>query len=329
MKYLSQLSKREISGKTCLLRAGLNIGDPKQHSSRLETTLPTIKFLIKNGCQVIIISHRGRPKNNKEAKYSLKPIIEVLKNKLGSKYPIDWLENLRLDPREEKNSSQFAKELSQKGDFYVNESFESCHRRHASLVAITKYLPSYAGLQLEREIKILSQIKEHPIQPLVIIIGGIKIKDKIQALKNLLPKAKKVLIGSAYVKLRHPLLKNKKVIMPIDWLGTTELIKDIGPKTIKIFSDNIKSAKSIIWNGPMGNINLPQYQAGTKAIAQAIAKSGSFSVVGGGDTDQFLNKIGLDKKIKFISTGGGAMLMFLSGKKLPALEALENNRFNL
>lgn len=329
MKYLSQLSKKKLSGKTCLLRAGLNIGDPNQHSNRLETTLPTIKFLIKSGCQVIIISHRGRPKNNKEAKYSLKPVIKVLKNKLGPKYPIDWLENLRLDPREEKNSSQFAKELSQKGDFYVNESFESCHRRHTSLVAITKYLPSYAGLQLEREIKILSQIKDHPIQPLVIIIGGIKIKDKIKALENLLPKAKKVLIGSAYVKLHHPLLKNKKVIMPIDWLGTDELIKDIGPKTIKIFSDNIKNAKSIIWNGPMGNINLPHYQVGTKAIAQAITKSGAFSVIGGGDTDQFLNKIGLDKKIKFISTGGGAMLMFLSGKKLPALEALDNNRLAL
>ncbi len=323
MRFLSQLNKDYLQGKTCLLRINLDIKDPKQDSIRLEASLPSIKLLSGAGSKVIILSHRGRPQKV-ELELSLKPLVEILSQKIGTK--LDWLENLRFDPREQKNSDEFGKELASKGDFFVNDDFAVSHRNNASVVAIAKHLPSFAGLRLEEEIKTLTAVRDNSQKPLVVILGGIKIEDKIGVIENLQNQADYFLMGSAYVDLEHPALQSPKIIIPEDWLSGEGKKLDIGPKTIKRFSQIISSSKTIIWNGPLGQFENYQYLTGSKKIAEAIIKSGAFSVIGGGDTDQMLNQLGINNKFNFVSTGGGAMLEFLAGKKLPALEALENNK---
>lgn len=322
MRFISQLKKEDLAGKTCLLRINLDIKNPEKDSSRLDAAIPTIKFLLDSEAKILILSHRGRP-NGVEENLSLKPLVDVLISKI--QYPtsnIQFLENLRFDPREQANDEIFAKELASKGDIYINDDFATSHRASASMVGITKFLPSYAGLLLEQEIKNLSKVTEGPEKPLAIIIGGIKIDDKagmIEYFKNI---ADYFLIGSAYIDLQNDLLKSPKVIMPIDWVGEGGKKLDIGPKTIEQFSKIIFGVKTIIWNGPVGMFENPKYLEGSKKIAEAIIASGAFSVIGGGDTDQLLNQLGIKNKFSFVSTGGGAMLEFLSGKKLPAIEAL-------
>lgn len=331
MTFLSQLKKEKMAGKTCLLRVNLDIKDPAKESLRIDAVIPTIKYLLANEAKVLILSHRGRP-DGVNPDLSLKPLVEILSKKIG--YQLKWLENLRFDHREQENSDGLAKELASKGDFFVNDDFATSHRSCASLVAITKHLPSYAGLLLEKEIKNLSKVMQDPKKPLVLIIGGNKINDKIEIIEYFKDKADYFLMGSAYFKFQISNLKfqndilESKVIFPQDFIEENGKKLDIGPKTIKQYSEIIKTAKTIIWNGPMGLYENKKFIEGSKKIAQAIifARQQIFSVVGGGDTAQFLAEIGLKNKFGFISTGGGAMLKFLSGKKLPALEALDNQK---
>ena len=340
MRYLSRLAPSDFKNKICLLRLDFNTED----NWRMLASVPTIKFLAKYCKAVVILSHRGRPKGF-ERDLSLRPLRKVLSKMLkrnvvfmphfrfleiknlvreASGGTVFLLENLRFLEGEAENNRILAEHLAMLGDFYANDAFAVSHRANASVAAITKFLPSYAGLELEAEIKNLSKVIKNPKKPLVIILGGLKIKDKMAVYKNLKEKASAFLIGGALTPATLR-LKLSKVIWPVDSKRNGEgVIRDIGLNSEKLFSKEIAKAKTIIWNGPLGDIGQKQFKSGTKAIAKAIVgNKKAFKIIGGGETVMFLKKMKLDKKINFISTGGGAMLDFLAGKKLPGIEALK------
>ena len=248
------------------------------------------------------------------------------------------VENLRFWPGEENNDLNFAKKLARLGDFspfrkgrgplavrdfYVNDAFAVCHRKNASVTQLPKLLPSYAGLLLEKEIKTLSKVAQSPESPLVLIFGGVKFEDKFPVIKRFLNKTEAVLLGSASLRMKENLSDSGKIHKPVDWVLGEGKILDIGPLTVESYSSLIKKAKTIVWNGPLGYFEDKRFAKGSFAIAKAIANSGAFSVVGGGETTQLILSLKLEKKFNFLSTGGGAMLEFLAGKKLPGIEALE------
>jgi len=337
MKKLSAIKSRALKGKTAILRVDLNIKTNKD-PFKLEVILPTIKFLVKAGARVVLISHRGRPGKGLSARRLLslrpfiRPISEALKEpvafvknippSLPKKGKIFLLENLRFQAGEDQNSVNLAKKIAGLGDFYVNDAFAVSHRQTASTVAITRLLPSYAGLLMEKELKHLGSVLKHPRSPLIAIFGGAKLKDKTAVIKNLLPKSTAVLLGSGAVKTKLS-IRSSKIIAPVDWLAEKETPLDIGPITAKLYLDQIKKAKMIIWNGPLGKFEDRRFAGGSIAIAKSIAKSRAFSIVGGGETTQFIKHLKLEKKINFLSTGGGAMLEFLAGKSMPGIEALK------
>lgn len=346
MRLLSELKKEKLTDKICLLRLDFNTED----NWRMEAVLPTIKFLIKKCHSVVILSHRGRPakvasSKLKVGKFSLKPQAEQLSRLLGrnvifikdfnfdeikkkvfsaKKGSLFLLENLRFLEGEEKNSIALAKQLASFGDIYVNDAFAVSHRANASVSAITEFIKSYAGFNFESEIKNLSSAIKKPKKPLIVILGGIKIKDKITVIKGLYKKADKFLIGGA-VNRNILSLKNGKVIVPVDFKkANDDSIRDIGDNTVAVFCNQIKKAGTIIWNGPLGNIDIKKFEGGTRIVMNCIAKNKkAFKLIGGGETIMYLKKLGLDKKMNFISTGGGAMLDFIAGKKLPGIKALE------
>ena len=333
MRRLSDLIKKKLAGQVCLLRTDFNIETPED-SLRLEASLPTIKALLKKGVKIVILSHRGRPVKPEMA-LSLKIVIPFLEKQLKQrtvllknipgKLPagkLFLLENLRFWSGEEKNDSAFAQTLSRLGDFYVNDAFAVSHRKNASVTSLPRLLPSYAGFLLEKEIKTLSHTMRNPKKPLLLIFGGSKVSDKIPAIKNLLPKANKVLLGSSCLNKQNLIPKSKKIIKPKDWLSQDSLALDIGPLAVKAYIEEIGKAKTIIWNGPLGKFEDPKFAAGSIAVAKAISQSRAFSIIGGGETTQLILKLKLKNKIGFLSTGGGAMLEFLAGKKLPGILAL-------
>lgn len=394
MKFLSSLNRKDLQNKTCLLRVDFNIKDSEldKNNLRIRAVLPTIKFLIDNGAKVVILSHRGRPdkkcqiSNIERQKLTLKPFAEILSSLL--KKPVHFidfkkekkfdaaqisktitrdsiflLENLRFFDGEEKNDKNFAKQLASFGDFYVNDAFSVSHRKNASVVAITEFLSSYAGLLLEKEIKNFSSVMnpfdktqdsrrvyrgvKNPKKPLVIILGGAKISDKIGVIKNFFKIADYFLIGggmantflaaqglpvgdSLFEKKAMPVarkfLKFKSIILPVDTAVYKKQILDIGPETIEKYSKIIKNARTIIWNGPMGYIEDKKFRKGSEAIAKAIINNKkAFSIIGGGETTSIVSGIKCQVSGNiFISTGGGAMLEYLAGKKLPGIEALNN-----
>jgi 3-phosphoglycerate kinase len=367
--------------------------------SRIKISIPTIEYLLKQNCKIILISYLGRPHGKVIEDLRLKPVAKKLIDQLANKKikifylkdcvgkevkkkieemktnEIILLENTRFYPEEEKNDLKFAKKLANLGEVFINDAFAQSHRIHASTVGITKFLPSVMGLNFEKEIKILTKIKTNSKKPLVVIIGGIKINTKIEVIKNFLKQADWILIGGVagliflkelgynVGKLPNDSLKNQtnnsitktitellpfvgeKIILPVDgiiektiglkkqarkidiaFLNSHNLsecsILDIGPQTIELFSQYIKKAKTIIWNGPMGMFEKEKFSQGTKKIAQAIANSQIYSLIGGGDTEEAINKFNLDGKFSYVCVAGGAMLEFLADKKLPALEAL-------
>ena len=268
------------------------------------------------------------------------------------------LENVRFCPEEEKNSTKFAKELAKLGDVFINEAFAVSHRKHASITGVPKYLPAAAGMLFEKEIKELNKILHKPKRPLVIIIGGAKIITKIKIIKKSLERADKLLLGGALAdtifaakglglgkslvekgmfKIVNDLdMDNSKLELPVDFVcqdleisikginavKKNESVFDIGPRTVGLFLESIKKAKTIVWNGPLGLIEKEPFDRGSEFIARAIAKSRAYSIVGGGDTAAFIKKLKLEKKINYISTGGGAMLEYLANETLPGIEVL-------
>jgi phosphoglycerate kinase len=348
MKYLSKINTKKLNNKICLLRVDFNINLSK-NNFKIDAILPTIKFLISKKTKIVILSHRGRPNNKECEKLSLSYIAKILSkdlktpvrffpnfdfNEIKEKINLDknskifLLENLRFLPGEKNNDSKLAKELSNLGDIYINDAFAVCHRKNASTVAITKYIESYAGLLLEKEINGLTKSIKTPKKPLVVILGGSKIDNKISIINNLSKKVSQFLLGSSIfdvlTKLKiKKLQKNKSVILPIDFIKNNGKYFDIGPKTIECYQKIIEKANTIIWNGPIGMIEKKEYSNGSKQIALAISKSKAFKVAGGGETINFIKNKKLHKKISFLSTGGGAMLDFLAGKKMPGIIALE------
>ena len=346
MKYLSALKNKDLSDKICLLRLDFNI----EGNWRMIAVLPTIKFLIKKCHSIVIFSHRGRPQQQVQSQkfkvesLSLKPqagqLSRLLKRKIifikdfdfvgirrkvlsAKKGSVFLLENLRFLEGEEKNSVVLAKQLAFLGEIYVNDSFAVSHRANASVAAITKFIPAYAGFELESEIKNLTKAIKDPKKPLIVILGGVKIEDKLQVYDNLKNKASKFLIGGALDK-KLLNLKLKKALLPVDFSTEKGRVMDVGPETAEIYCKEIRKAGTIIWNGPLGNINKNKFQNSTKLVAKCVASNTkAFKIIGGGETVMFLKKMGLDKKINFISTGGGAMLDFLAGKKMPGIKALK------
>jgi phosphoglycerate kinase len=240
------------------------------------------------------------------------------------------IENLRFWPGEAENSPEFAKRLAVLADLFVNDAFAVTHRKNASVVQLPKFLPAYAGFLMEKEITILSQVMKNPKQPLVLIFGGNKTADKIDTIKNLLPQTERVLMGSNAVNVGESELfpSSQKILLPTDWVPAEGQAMDIGAGTVRRYVAEIKKAATIIWNGPLGKFEDPEYCLGSMAIAKAVAESGAFTVVGGGETTHLINLLGLEKKISFLSTGGGSMLEFLAGKKLPGIEALRYKILN-
>ena len=363
MKLLSSLKNKNLSKETCLLRVDFNISEKDNNNPRLETALPTLKFLIEKKSKIVILSHRG----SFGKRLSLRPFADIVSKKLKQKInfishfnflkisddikkskpgSVFLLENLRFLPAEEKDDEKFAKQLASLGTFYINDAFGVCHRKNASISKIIKFLPSYAGLQLEKEIKNLSSVMKNAKKPLVIILGGAKISDKIGLIKNFALIADYFLIGGGIahnfllaqnlpignsifekstVDFAKKMLKNDKtgkIILPIDYKIENKQILDIGPNTAKYYSDIIKKSKTIAWNGPMGYFENKKFAKGSETITNAILKSKAFSVIGGGETSTIFQMAKIKNHV-FISTGGGAMLKYLAREKMPGIEALK------
>lgn len=276
---------------------------------RIQQTVPTLKYLQDKGARLILASHRSDNKNLASTWLRLKKYLDLKE--------AEFLDNLRLNKGEEENDDNFAKQLAGLAEIYINDAFGVCHRAHASVVGLPKYLPSGAGFLLEREVEVLFQVLENPKRPLVIIVGGAKIESKSRVINNFLNKADQILVGGKITQAFK--IDSPTVYFAID--NNKNL--DIGPKTIKMFSNIIKKAGTIVWAGPLGRFEDPLYQKGTEEIAREITKNKkAFKVAGGGDTIFALLKFGLRDKFDHVSTGGGAMLSFLAGEKLPGLQAL-------
>ncbi|MFH1175634.1 MAG: phosphoglycerate kinase [bacterium] len=367
---MKTLKDANIQNKTVLLRADLDLSEGSD--LRLAATVPTIKFLLENNCKVVIVGHKGRPNGKIDDEFSLFPVFEKLKLYFPKKDADDFkfvssilskeakeiigqakfgdiimLENLRFYPGEEENDLAFTEYLASLANVYVNDAFGVCHRQHASITGIVKFIPGYAGLRLQEEVEKLKQAMEKPAYPAVAIIGGAKLETKLPVISKMAEIYDFVLVGGKMAinkdvilrnketkdsdelsrhpeeaeRRRIPLINNSKIILSTDYIGEEKL--DIGPETIKNFTEIILKAKTVIWNGPMGKIEDERFIHGTKMIASAIIESRAFSIVGGGDTIAALEKINLLDKFSWISTGGGAMLEFLAGERLPGIEVLK------
>jgi phosphoglycerate kinase len=287
---------------------------------RLDSMLPTLKYIISMGGTPVLGGHIGRPKGKVVPELSTQHLLPYFDKYLG-KGKYELLENLRYDAREEAGDDSYAVELASKADLYVNEVFSTSHRKDASIVGIPKYIPSYAGLRLEQEVSTLKKLLTAPKRPFVVIIGGAKIKDKKPMATKFLDVADQILTGG---KIGLQWLGNipTKVVIPTDY---AENQKDIGKETIHIYTDIIRNAKTILWAGPMGMYEEPEFMTGSVKIAESIVEAtqnGAYSVTGGGDTVTILTALGLRDKVSFVSTGGGAMLDFLVNGTLPGIEAL-------
>jgi phosphoglycerate kinase len=382
-----------LNQKKVLLRLDLNVpldNGKITDTTRIDKILPTINFLLKSEAKIIILSHVGRPNGKVVNEFSLKPICEYLKNKLNKNIrlvsknikeikstdlfnekdeKIVILENIRFYEEEEKNDNSFAKHLASLADVYVNDAFSCSHRAHASIFEITKFIPSYAGLQLNLEIDALTKITSEIQRPITCIIGGSKISSKINLIKNLIAKFDNIIIvgGMANNILKYKEYeigksiqenncdkiieeifslskkKNCKIIYPEDVIvgkdldgsaeikelnniSKDELILDIGPKTIKTINLLIEESSTILWNGPAGYFENPNFAKGSLEIAKKIVEKNKnnkiYSVAGGGDTVSLLNSIRATDNFNFVSTAGGAFLEYLEGKELPGIKAL-------
>jgi len=383
-----------VAGKKVLVRCDFNVPQDETGAitsdKRIVASLPTIQYLMEQGAKVILCSHLGRPKGEVNPKFSLAPVAKRLGELLGVSVAmaedvvgadakakaaalkdgeVMLLENVRYHKEEEKNDPAFAKELASLAEIYVNDAFGTSHRAHASTAGVADYLPAVCGYLINKEISIMGQALESPKRPLVAILGGSKVSDKIGVINNLLEKVDTLIIGGgmAYTfiraqggkigaslceedKLDYALemiekakAKNVNLCIPTDtiiadkfaadaasdtvaadaipdgWMGL-----DIGPDTLKAFQDAVKNAGTVIWNGPMGVFEFEKFAGGTKGVAAAIAASDAISIIGGGDSASAVKKLGFEKEMTHISTGGGASLEFLEGLELPGIACLED-----
>ena len=353
----------DVRGKTVLVRTDFNVPMSGPDDARIiaddfriRAALPTINWLTERGARVVCASHLGRPKGTPNLKYSMNPI----RKRLSELTPdVELLENLRFNPGEESNDPMFVNEIVNGIDFYVNDAFGAAHRSHASIVGPPKTLPSAAGRLLQREVEVLAELRNNPKRPLVAVLGGAKISDKIgviEALSKVVDSfvigggmcftflaAKSLPIGDSLcerdqIAFCKQLLESQvKIHLPEDIVGVDnagifatfgvrlpEGSKglDIGPGSAAAFADIIMGARSVFWNGPIGMFEDERFAAGTRTVAQAMSETKAFTVVGGGDSAAALAQFGFENDVDHVSTGGGASLEFLELGDLPGLRAL-------
>ena len=386
-----------VAGKKVLVRCDFNVPlkDGKITSDkRIVEALPTIKYLLAQGAKVILCSHMGKPKGEVNPKYSLAPVAARLTELLGQTVELAndivgedakakaaalkegqamLLENVRFDAREEKNDPEFAKELASMAEVYVNDAFGTAHRAHATTAGVADYLPAVCGYLIQKEIGIMGKALANPERPFVAILGGAKVKDKLNVINNLLTKVDTLIIGGGmaytflaakgygvgkslldeekidYCKdmMKKAEEKGVKLLLPVDTTvaaGFPDPIDapvetknvpadaipadmeglDIGEKTMELYAEAAKSAKTVVWNGPMGVFENPTLAKGTIAVAKALAESDATTIVGGGDSAAACEQLGFADRITHISTGGGASLEFLEGLELPGIACLQD-----
>lgn len=385
----------EVKGKRALVRCDFNVPQDEQgritDERRIEASLPTIRYLMERGAKVILMSHLGRPKGKRDPAYSLAPVAEALGRLLGMKVAllpdcvgpqveeavskmkegdVVLLENVRFHPEEEKNDEEFARKLARLGDFYVNDAFATAHRANSSTEAVARFLkPAVAGLLMEKELTVMGKALESPERPVVALLGGAKVSDKIPLIENLLTKVDTLLIGGA---MSHTFMKAKgwelgnslleeecvdvarslmeraekagvRLLLPVDVLITKELkpdaqtsvvpadqipadmrTPDIGPKTVEMWGEIVRQAKTVLWNGPMGVFEYPPFASGTRGMAAALASSNATTIVGGGETAEAVDQMGFADKMTHVSTGGGASIEFWAGNVLPGVAVLDD-----
>jgi phosphoglycerate kinase len=335
----------EVEGKRVLVRADLNVpleDGRVADDTRIKASLPTLRHLLEHrAAGVAVCSHLGRPQGPDPA-LSMRPVEQRLRELLPDER-LEVLENTRFDPGETKNDPELAGRLADGRDLFVQDAFGSVHRAHASTVGVARLLPAYAGLLLERELEELGKLLGEVERPFVLVSGGAKVEDKLGVLQSLGGRADTVLVGgkmAAEIASQSP-LEGVNVMLPVDvvaaaafesdaearvvpsdalpdgWLGL-----DIGPETRNLFSARIADARTIFWNGPMGVFEWPRFAEGTKAVAEAVARSDAYSVVGGADSARALRELGLEDEVSWLSTGGGAALEFLEGKELPGVAVI-------
>jgi phosphoglycerate kinase len=383
----------DVAGRRVLVRVDFNVpleGGRVADDTRIRAALPTIESLRERGAALVLVSHLGRPKGEVRPELSMRPVGERLAELLGAEVkqapavvgedvetmvaglsPGDvlLLENVRFEPGETENDPALAAALAGLADLYVNDAFGAAHRAHASTAGVAERLPGYAGLLLQGEVEELSRVVESPARPLVVVLGGAKVSDKVGVIDRFLEVADSILIGGAMcfsffraqgiatgdslveeegVKLAEQALPRSEgsdceLMLPVDlalgrefdaaterresdgvevpdgWMGL-----DVGPRTAAAYAEKIAAAGTVLWNGPMGAFELEPFAAATRTVAEAVAEAPGTTVVGGGDSVAALNEFGLAEQVDWVSTGGGASLELLEGKKLPGVEALRD-----
>lgn len=300
----------------CDLDVPLVNGSP-ENTYRLDSNIPTLEYIIEKKAHPIIVGKIGSPKGKHVPELSTKHLKSYFDQKIGSQnYTL--LENSRFDPREKENEKTFAEELALQAEIYVNECFATSHRNDATIVGVPGLIPSFAGFHLQQEVETLSKILQNPERPLVALIGGAKLESKLPTVNKFIKVADKVLLGGL-LGLNWKDSKPDNLFLPKDYEGKN---MDIGPKTVELYKNYLNEAKTILWAGPMGAFEQEQFAFGTYELGKIIAESGAFSIIGGGDTIQATRNVGITHQFSFVSTGGGAMLEFLSSQTLPGLEAL-------
>jgi phosphoglycerate kinase len=331
----------ELGGKRVLVRADLNVpleDGRVADETRINASLPTLELILQREAgHVRVCSHLGRPQGPEPA-LAIEPVRKRLRELLPDER-LELLENTRFNPGETTNDPEFARQLAEDCDLFVEDAFGSVHRAHASTVGVAELLPAYAGVLLERELEQLGKLLGEVERPFVLVSGGAKVDDKLGVLRNLGGRADTVLIGGKMAEeLRGGSPLGFEVVLPVDvvaaagfeaaaeaavcpfdelpegWLGL-----DIGPQTRERFGQELAKAKTIFWNGPLGVFEWPRFAEGTKAVAEAVARADAFSVVGGADSIRALNELGLTDEVSWASTGGGAALELLEGKELPGV----------
>jgi phosphoglycerate kinase len=373
-------------GRRVLVRADLNVpldGGAVADDTRIRAALPTLELLLDRGAAIVLVSHLGRP-DGVDPAFSMAPVrdrlaelvdapVELAPAVIGGEVSdgaealapgsILLLENSRFESGETKNDPALAAELAELADLYVNDAFGAAHRAHATTEGVARLLPAYAGLLLEREVDELTKVRDEPERPLVVVLGGAKVSDKVGVLERFLEIADRVLIGGAMcfsffraegrptgdslveergVELAAGMLGNPRLELPVDLvLGDAFSADaerreaddvdvpdgwmglDVGPRTADVYAAAVAGAGTVLWNGPMGAFELEPFAAGTRAVAEAVAAAPGHTVVGGGDSAAALNEFGLADRVDWLSTGGGASLELLEGRELPGVAALE------